>query len=251
MAIPIAKQAEKQPLTVAAVGFDHKKLGKSDAQLGAYLRKLKSKAEARSQERFSMASDNSDLGVILNNYAVAKSSGIWMFFRPENEQVIDREKNEYVQPMKYIIARIPEGMTNVGSGNVMIACANARTHMDIFYMLRNAAAFDNGVSPVEIAVPFSGMSPPRWFKLPNGATASVLGGGPLEYVFSREKQSFELFIDQHIFSSGYGGAGPSVMLEVMARINGCQGVEIRYGRYGTSKEESARLTRELEARVRK
>ena len=86
--------------------------------------------------------------------------------------------------------------------------------------------------------------------IPNKGNATLLGGGALEYVYRKETPEFELFIDQNIFSSAYHSAPPSVLLEVIARINGCEGVSIKYGCYGTGEDESKRLMMQLEAMAR-
>lgn len=242
MASPIL--IEKQKLVVASVAMD-RKLVKSDPALGACLKKLKAEADAYGRKTASFSpGEKADLSLLLGNYAVAKANGLWLFFRPEDERIIDKEKNPYYQPIKFIIADITKGMTGLWDGNVMIALANNRcTHADIFMALRNVVAFDNGISPQDIEV--KGIN--REIVLPNGATASALGGGSLEYTYSREKQAFELYIDQNITSGAYGRTAPSALLEVMARINGCEGVTIRYGRFGTNEKESGKLMAGLRA----
>jgi len=236
-----------EKLAVASVAMD-RKLVKSDPMLGAYLKKLKARADAHERKKTSYSpGERSDLDVLLGNYAVAKSSGLWMFFRPKDEKIIDVEKNISFQPIKYIIADMQEGMAEMGSGRVMLALADNRcTHMNIFMILRNAAAFDNGISPRDVDIVDAG----RKMALPGGATASALGGGALEYVYSRERQEFELFIDQNLTSGTYGRVAPSVLLEVMARINGCEGVAIKYGCFGTTEKESDKLMAGLKADAR-
>jgi len=171
-----------------------------------------------------------DVRKVLAGPNVASSIGLWMRFEPVHETIAGKPS----QPIRYIVADIPEGITAIGSGKMIIASEtekNVLLHKDIYMALLKTAAYEIRTSPIfeEETLHQMKISPSMdSFFVPEKGTLRVLGGGFLAYSFKRTFE-LELSIDPDKFSRKYEKTPDPDMHEVISRINSCEGVSIRYG----------------------
>ena len=160
----------------------------------------------------------------LNRCTVAKTDGLWLSFNPEKEEVQKTRQDEPIG--KFIVVDIPKGMWSVGEGKMLVGMAPimAEMHVDIVADLMYIIAAERNADPKEIFLPPNA----EYFSFGSEAKVIVNGGGAIEYQYRPNGQALTIFIDPGLPSLNLHSVQQNVLAEIIARVNGCEGVRIEH-----------------------
>ena len=223
MAPPI--QNEKPRLVAAYSGSlaNERTPARNDPVFAAYL--------ARIKENFKKFEDSGAAAIFkpgetqsnFNRYAVARADGLWLLFNPKKEEV--RKNLSEVPVGKFVAVDIPKGMWSMGEGKVLLGMAPiglTDLHVGIVADLMYAIASERGTAPEKIDERLHR----GWFSLGDGMKVEVIGAGAIEYKYRQDGTMLEIFIDPRLESTKFEPVPQIALTEIIARVNGCEGVKI-------------------------